>query len=52
MRGLTRELSGRTQPDVTALLEELLLSGRLAPGDRLPAERRLASDYGVSRPVV
>ena len=29
-----------------------LASGRYKAGDRLPAERELASDYGVSRPTV
>lgn len=33
-------------------LAELILAGRLAPGDRLPAERELAIDLGVSRLVV
>jgi GntR family transcriptional regulator, transcriptional repressor for pyruvate dehydrogenase complex len=32
--------------------EELILSGRFAPGERLPPERELAEGLGASRPVV
>ena len=33
-------------------LKELILSGDLRPGDRLPPERELAESFGVSRTVV
>ncbi len=33
-------------------LAERVLSGTLAPNERLPSERRLAEDFGVSRPMV
>jgi len=32
--------------------EELIISGRLIPGQKLPSERELAMQLGVSRPVV
>ena len=33
-------------------LEEAIAAGRLAPGDRLPPERELAAEHGVSRMTV
>ncbi len=37
---------------IVAHVEQAIAEGRLAPGDRLPAERELAADYGVSRMTV
>ena len=37
---------------VFAFLREQLLDGTLKPGDRLIAERELAVQLGVSRPIV
>ncbi|GEL20633.1 FadR/GntR family transcriptional regulator [Pseudonocardia asaccharolytica] len=42
----------RLYQDVAAQLREAILSGRFAPGDRLPTERELMSEFGVSRAVV
>jgi GntR family transcriptional repressor for pyruvate dehydrogenase complex len=40
-------------PDqVVAFVRDLIVRGRLRPGDRLPAERELAVQIGVSRPSV
>ena len=33
-------------------MEELILSGSLKQGERLPPERKLAKNFGVSRPIV
>lgn len=52
MSGLTSSPTPRGQAEVVQLLEELVLSGRLGPGERLPSERRLAEDYAISRPVL
>jgi GntR family transcriptional regulator, transcriptional repressor for pyruvate dehydrogenase complex len=41
-------LTGR----VTSELEALIVGNRLQPGDRLPAVRELAEQYGVSRTVI
>jgi GntR family transcriptional repressor for pyruvate dehydrogenase complex len=38
--------------EVVAQLEEAILSGRLTPGEQLPAERILSVELGVSRSVV
>src|SRR5258706_4904525 len=37
---------------VSKQLEELIVERRLQPGDRLPAERELARQFGVSRTVI
>jgi DNA-binding FadR family transcriptional regulator len=44
--------SRRAHEFVAHELLVLILSGRFAAGDRLPAERALASEFGVSRPTV
>jgi GntR family L-lactate dehydrogenase operon transcriptional regulator len=36
-------------PALMKRIEDVIASGHLAPGDRLPAERQLAADMGVSR---
>ena len=40
----------RLADSVAAELEKRILEGALKPGDRLPSERTLASELGVSRP--
>lgn len=37
---------------VTGQVEQLIIKGELRPGDRLPPERELARQFGVSRTVV
>ncbi|TDC51678.1 FadR family transcriptional regulator [Actinomadura sp. KC345] len=44
--------SGHLPERVVTQINELIVSERLKPGDRLPPERELASLLGVSRPVV
>ncbi len=40
----------RVSDAVASTLEQRILEGSLKPGDRLPAERELAAELGVSRP--
>ena len=40
----------RVSDAVVRQVEPLILEGALKPGDRLPAERKLAAQLGVSRP--
>ncbi|MFQ3348245.1 MAG: GntR family transcriptional repressor for pyruvate dehydrogenase complex [Paracoccaceae bacterium] len=41
----------RLEP-IVRQIEDLILRGVLRPGDRLPAERELSSQLGVSRPIL
>jgi DNA-binding FadR family transcriptional regulator len=50
-RALPPRAGGRKE-DFIARFEEVILSGRFAPGDKLPPERELAEKLGASRPVV
>lgn len=45
-----RRPAARIADTVAAEIETRILEGSLKPGDRLPAERELAVDLGVSRP--
>src|SRR6476646_3875327 len=38
--------------DVALRIEEMILEGRYAPGDQLPAERELMEEFGVGRSAV
>ena len=38
--------------DAIRTIKDMILDGRLAPGQRLPAERALCEALGVSRPTV
>ena len=42
----------RASSDVIAQIRSAILSGRFRPGDRLPTERELAAQFGVSRVTV
>jgi len=52
--GVTGLTASRTsaKEEIAADLEDAMLTGRLAAGDRLPSERQLAASYRASRPVV
>ncbi|MBN6057410.1 FadR family transcriptional regulator, partial [Nonomuraea sp. RK-328] len=49
---MTVEVGKTTPVALTAALEDRILTGHWAPGARLPSERDLAAEFGVSRPVV
>ena len=42
----------RVSSEIVHQIERLILEGVLRPGDKLPAERDLASEFGVSRPTL
>ncbi len=42
----------RISDEIVEHIRDLILEGKLKPGDQLPPERELASRMGVSRPVV
>lgn len=48
-----RKITHEKTADATVRqIEELILDGILRPGDRLPAERELAGDLDISRPIL
>lgn len=49
---LDSERNGTTAEEVVTRLRDMLHSGELRPGDRLPPERDLAKLLGVSRPTL
>ena len=42
----------RLSDSVVTEIEKQILDGALRPGDRIPSERQLAEDFGVSRPSI
>ena len=42
----------RASADVVAQIREAILSGKVKPGDRLPTERDMAQQFGVSRVTI
>jgi fatty acid metabolism transcriptional regulator FadR len=53
MQDLLKPIKSESLKDICiARFEELILSGKLAIGQKLPSERELALQLGVSRPVV
>ena len=44
--------TGKLYEEIAAQMMEQIRSGALRPGDRLPPERALAEEYGVSRTAI
>src|SRR4051812_14219399 len=51
-KNLNSEKNGTTAGEVVTRLHDMIHSGELSPGDRLPPERDLAKLLGVSRPTL
>ena len=51
-RNLDSGRNGSTAEEVAARLRDMIHSGELGAGDRLPPERDLAKILGVSRPTL
>src|SRR5262249_6340421 len=52
LKNLKGEKTGSTAEEVVTRLRNMIHSGELTPGDRLPPERDLAKLLGVSRPTL
>ena len=52
MMAQTAKITHRLSDTVARQLEQRILEGALKSGDRLPAERELALELGVSRPCL
>lgn len=50
--GLGADSSGTSGDAIARTLAERVLSGELAANERLPSERQLALEFGVSRPII
>ena len=51
-KNLASNRNGSTAEEVAARLREMIHSGELSAGDKLPPERDLAKILGVSRPTL
>lgn len=51
-KAIDTDKAGTTAEDVVTRLREMILHGELRPGDRLPPERDLAKQLGISRPTL
>lgn len=51
-RGVALPTGTRRRDNVVARIRQLILDLALKPGDRLPGERQLARDFGVSRGLI
>lgn len=51
-KSLDSDKAGTTAEDVVTRLREMIHQGELRPGDRLPPERDLAKQLGISRPTL
>jgi GntR family transcriptional repressor for pyruvate dehydrogenase complex len=52
MSPFSKVRSTRAHEQIVAQLQSLILSGKLAPGSRLPSERAMMVEFQVSRPTV
>jgi DNA-binding FadR family transcriptional regulator len=50
--GFTKLPRSSAAADAVRAIQEMILSGRLTPGQRLPAERELSELLGISRPTL